>query len=332
MRDSHSTSVSPPRRALHGYFKQRLLTFFATTAVTGGALLAYPPTASAASGARNFESGAVNVPFTVPAGVTEITVRAVGARGMSHGGLEPLWRTEPPKGGAEYKTVFGGYGAVLTGVRISVTPGQVLYVNVPHQNTGGASDIRTSPTAQLTGSQVTDPRLIVAAGGGEAGRPTTTNSAGDIDGADGGNAGSAGYDRDGDSGFWPRFYFTSADILQIGAQGGLAGTDHSGGRGGRNDRYPRIFLHEFNGQNGSPGTGGTGGLELVSSSTPFISNAFSPQTGGRGGDGWFGGGGGGASDFAGASGGGGAGSNFAVSAANVSNDTTVSGPSVTIDY
>jgi hypothetical protein len=205
--------------------------------------------------------------FTVPAGVSSVQVMALGAPGASGGGAGPA-----------------GRGAVVN-APVSVTPGQVLYVEVGGAPTagganvcvsgiscvggfngggssrfggggGGASDVRTVARSDPTGTLAS--RLLVAAGGGGGGLPGE-----DCSGAAGGDAGAAG-----------------ATGCQSGGTGGGAGTSSAGGAGGAPS-----------GQAGDLGIGGQGG-------------GF---TGGGGGGGLYGGGGGGdvVGDNGGAGGGGG---------------------------
>ncbi|MEU9057272.1 hypothetical protein AB0D37_44310 [Streptomyces sp. NPDC048384] len=304
---SHPASTSPSGpRARQGRLKQRSLALFTAAAVIGGGFVAFSPAASAAPSHFKtiFGPGSANKPFTVPSGVTEIEVAAIGARGASH-------------------TAPGGFGAaVFAGIR--VTPGETLYVWVPAQNTGRAADVRTSPSAPLTGvpgipgGQGVDPRLIVAAGGGEAGHPI--GEWGDT--ATGGNAGSFKADSDG------------ANENISGAGGGLHGTDNSGGKGGKSFHGSNLYPGGFSidGNDGKPGYGGRGGFgQLWPGNHQY-------QPGGRGGDGWFGGGGGGGGigGSGGSGAGGGAGSSYITNsdavwttiATNVSNLD----PVVTISY
>ncbi|MFM1947703.1 MAG: hypothetical protein RL207_1986 [Bacteroidota bacterium] len=209
--------------------------------------------------------------WTVPAGVTSISVTLKGGKG---GG--PL----------------GGLGANITHPSIPVTPCQVLQINVGQAATaaaggwngggngytatpalyssfggGGGSDIRTTPYA-LTN------RLIVAAGGGgfAGGSSNYTASL---------TAGSAGCTA-GTNGLGSVFTIT----------GGMGGTQTAGGNGG-----PPWGGGGQAGGTGTLGTGGNGGVYL---SAP----------GGGGGGGYYGGGGGGSDGCCpgangGASGGGG---------------------------
>lgn len=172
----------------------------------------------------NFTGGAQT--FTVPAGVTQITVDARGASG----------------GGGTMGT--GGLGGRAQAI-LNVTPGQVLNLYVGGTTTtitggyngggsainstnarggGGASDIR------LGGTTLSE-RVLVAAGGGGAGTNCGNNNAG-------GNAGG----------------LTGADGWQCGSQSswvGFGGTQTAGGLLGNNQG-------QGCGTNGALGIGGTG--------------------------------------------------------------------------
>ena len=233
-------------------------------------------------------------PFTVPAGVSSIHVVAIGGRGG----------VGRPDGGG-----LGGFGAIAT-ADVSVTPGQVLYIEVAGNGSGpsgatagklgvngggtggdgsgvlsagggggggGASDIRTLPVSGGALSLAT--RLITAAGGGGG------------SGA-GGNGGAAG-----------------ADAPPPG--GGGAGTLAVGGNGG-----------SPNGSMGMFGAGGTGG-----------NGSAGGSTGGGGGGGGFYGGGGGAAFGAGSGGGGGGSTGFGSGVTGASSTPDTTGvPSVTLTY
>ena len=134
--------------------------------------------ACAASGARaatdtvSFSTGEHAI--VVPAGVTSLHAVAVGGQGGAVAGGLP---GAPP--------LAGGFGAVVTG-DIAVTPGETLYLEVggngqvanPFAGTGsgggGASDVRTQPFS--AGLTPTDPRLLVAAGGGGSGTGDATEA------------------------------------------------------------------------------------------------------------------------------------------------------------
>jgi hypothetical protein len=110
--------------------------------------------------------------FTVPVGVSSVSVTAVGA----------------PGGAGRNPGVTGGLGALVHNPALPVTPGADLSVDVgapgattgagglpdgglspyPAGGGGGSSALLTEPRADasLTGSSVSDSRLLVAGGGG----------------------------------------------------------------------------------------------------------------------------------------------------------------------
>ena len=234
--------------------------------------------------------------FTVPAGVTEVDVAALGAAGGTGSTNNP--------GPCAHNV--GGNGAQVTSL-LRVTPGEVLYVEVggqggdalvgPHGpgvhpaggsngggpggagnsigtggGGGGASDVRTVPAASGLSP---DTRLVVAGGGGGAGDDPGGCSLGGVGGATPGSGQSAG----------------------AGSGGGGAGGFASGGTAGSTPSACGPAAA------GSLGSGGTGGAVFSDN------NCFG---GGGGGGGYYGAGGGGAGDFFGGGGpgsGGGAGSN-----------------------
>ncbi|MER7585038.1 glycine-rich protein [Kitasatospora sp. NPDC097691] len=253
-----------------------------------------------------FASTGAEQTFTVPSGVTQVNVTAIGAAG----GLEGVNKTP------------GGRGAQVSGTLTGLSGGQTLYVEVggiPTLTTptcypispciggfngggsshyggggGGASDVRTQPrTTPLT---TIDSRLIVAAGGGGAGEVFSSSCTGGSQGGDAGQPGVTG--------------------VCSGGTGGGAGTATQGGPGGTSP----------SGSSGAPGTLGTGG------------DGGGPggfQTGGGGGGGYYGGGGGGdlninISPF-GSAGGGGGGSSL-VPAGGTGPTVTSAAASITISY
>ncbi|WP_406326749.1 hypothetical protein [Streptomyces sp. NBC_00203] len=255
--------------------------------------------ASAAPVTVTFTPGA-NQPFTVPSGVTQLTITATGAAGQNgtNGGV-------------------GGDGSTVTGT-VNVPSGTtILYVNVDTGGGtaggsfaeggagGGASDVRTcdstSPSCFLTGVTATDPRLIVAGGGGGGGAGVDLYPAPETTGGDAGVTGQTGGSRPNGGG---------------GGGGGTQTTPGAGGAACGN-------VGPVTSTPGTPGGGGTGG------------NGGDPYSGGGGGAGWFGGGGGGGcnqilSDGTEGPGGGGGGSNR-VPAGGTSGPAT--GPAaVTITY
>lgn len=216
---------------------------------------------------------------------------------------------------------IGGAGAEVTAM-VGVNPNSTVYVEVGGNGGngngvkayngggagsfgagggGGASDIRTCAAAScpLTGDVSTDPRLLVAGGGGE------------INTSNGGSGGNADYNSTNPPG-------NGGDGVTCQSQAGETASG-PGGAGATGSAA---------GGNGSAGQGGYG---------YFSKNADMSVGAGAGGGGWFGGGGGSLNQtlqgpFCG--GGGGSGSSYATSLAfNVGYGVNTSGsPSVTISY
>jgi hypothetical protein len=236
---------------------------------------------AATTGATTFTFTGHEQPYTVPAGVTNVRIVAVGAPGA-----------------ADVSGSVGGAGATTT-ADIPVTAGQVLYAEVggsgstdwngggapggisanpedgsPGGAGGDATDVRTN---SVTGSGSLATRVVVAGGGGGGGG--VSSDAGVL-GMNGGAAGSAGF---------PLGTECAGPFNTASDQGcaGAAGTSKAGGAGGAGSQHT--------GTAGELGTGGAGGQG---------------QTGGGGGGGgglYGGGGGGGQSDDGGNGGGGGGG-------------------------
>jgi hypothetical protein len=283
-----------------------------------GALLVAAAPVAAQSPVTQTYTSTTPTSFTVPTGVTSLTVQAIGGTGGNAIG----------PGGAVVAS--GGQGRVVNAT-IPVTPGEVLWIVVgaPGANAtqpfgggggGGASDIRTcqpgtSSCANGAGSLQT--RLVVAGGGGGAG--------GSAAGGDGGDA-----DNPGDDG------------VGIPGSGGNAGATNGGGQGGGGSSNP--------GATGTLGSGGAGGQEILLGQTTPPAGGGAGGTngggdgggangtfsgGGGGGAGWYGGGGGAGSapGSTGGGGGGGGGASYVTpSATNVSMSWTSNQPSITITY
>jgi hypothetical protein len=296
-------SVNPRKQASMGSLcdprprgRARNLRALGAGALGGVAVLAWLAGPVATAGAATTQSFTTpgQYAFTVPAGVTSVSVSAVGGAGGSCNGTT------------------GGEGAAAAGT-FAVQPGEQLLVGVagpggtcpvgagagvgasgvggggsgggsifPGAGGGGASEVGRGLLPSYSGGG--DGVLVVAAGGGGAG----ANS-------QGGNADAAGQAGPATTG-------GGAGT----APGGAAGADLDGGTG--------------NGQAGTFGFGGGGGSV--------------GQGGGGGGGGYYGGGGGaGASNGPGTSGGGGGSSFLAAGATNTSAPTpTTANPSVIITY
>jgi hypothetical protein len=253
--------------------------------------------------------------FTVPAGVTEITVVARGAKGAGYRAFDGghiMGALGVPLG---YKS-GDVYGGRLRAV-IPVTPREKLIVYVGGDASGeaggyngggagaydsfgglgggGASDVRE-------GGHTLSDRIVVAAGGGGFGNEAAEASCPTPIGGKGGNltggtgiGGRQGYDQCGGGG--------SGGTQSVGGSGGAGGTDcHPG----------------YDGEAGSNGTFGAGGSGGAGSSTGTSSGgSYSAPGGGGGGGGYYGGGGGGGSCdiygtwYGGVGGGAGGGSSYA---------------------
>jgi Glycine rich protein len=220
--------------------------------------------------------------FTVPSGVTQVTILADGAGGGSGTGYAP-----------------GGRGGHVHAV-VPVQSNETLYVYVGGVTNssgggfdgggnaeawgycggafggGGATDVRE-------GGQSLANRIVVAGGGGGAGGDLCSYTQGQ-GGPGGARTGGPGQNASG----------TGAGY------GGTGGTQTRGGLGGNGGSGS-----SGNGQRGKPGrlgVGGAGGKTVCDGRCP---------AGGAGGGGYYGGGGGGGGGYSGGSGGGaGGGSSF----------------------
>ena len=258
-------------------------------------------TVGCVTGSAKFSSTGTEQCYTVPAGVGEVDVVAVGGQGGTGVG-----------GGV------GGMGAKVSAV-MPVTPGESLFVEVAGSSAGisggyngggeggndvegegggggGASDVRTCSTTASScpgGLSSLESRLLVAAGGGGGGAGTRCETPGGAGGA----AGSPG-----------------AGSSPSGGGGGGAGTETEGGEGGEAEN--------------SIGTGGEGTL-----GSGGAGQAGGHCAGGGGGGGLYGGGGGGNAGGAVAGGGGGGGGSSFVGPLLQNGSITTSAtptPSVTV--
>lgn len=274
--------------------------------------------AGAATVTQTFDHTGRPQSFVVPDGIDSLEIVAIGGKGGSG------------QGAGESGSGIGGRGARVSGA-IAVEPGQRLWVQVGGNGIdfgcpgafddpagayngggrgggagggcsyqagggGGASDVRVCEPGQpcdepgdLLG------RLIVAAGGGGAGRFS------DLPSGAGGDALAAGE--------------TVVEPPRGPASGGGPGTDLDGGAGGAGGgSVPRAPAGA-----GTLGAGGAGATSIV----PALAH------GGGGGGGRYGGGGGGTSDYF--AGGGGGGSNLVPAGGTAELDDDGS-PQITIGY
>lgn len=266
--------------------------------------------------------------FVVPAGVTSLNVRAVGA----HGGTGDQNFNQARR--------VGGAGAVAT-ADLAVTPGQVLFIEVGGHGRdgadigaglggfngggggalangtgggagggGGASDVRTVPRSD---AESMASRLIVAGGGGGSGAQGSITAG--LAGA-GGASGQPGQDGE----------VTGATGPSRGGTGATPGAAGAGGAGGGSPTAGKA------GSAGVLGVGGGGGDGAVSGGGSV------GGAGGGGGGGVFGGGGGGGGAVGGGAapgaGGGGGSSGFGAGATSgvVGTAAFTDPPLVTVVY
>lgn len=227
--------------------------------------------------------------FTVPTGITSITVKMWGGGGG--GG-----------GGGRSSGAGDGAGAGFAQTTLSVTPGEALNITTGGGGGGGGGSSNSGAGGGGGGYSLVargSTSLIVAAGGGGGG------GGGRNSGVTGGNAGAGG----GTSGV--------SGGNATGANGGGAGTASSGGSGGTGGSNSGSAGGSLSGgdggdgrssngsdggeNNGGTGSGGSGGQNDVTSRY---------AGGGGGGSGYFGGGGGSGSDNSGGAGAGGGGSSY----------------------
>ncbi len=226
-----------------------------------------------------------NDTFTVPAGITSITVKSWGAGGGGGGA------------GRSSSGADGGGGGYSTSV-LSVTPGETLTVSVGGGGNGGVGTNNSGAggggggySAILRGST---PLLVAAGGGGGGGGGYNSGNTGGSAGGGGGMSGIAGGGG--------------------GGSGGTQGTGGSGGSGGSNSGSSGSYLLGGDGGDGRSSQGGDGGASNGGTTgggdggANDVTNRYAG--GGGGGGGYYGGGGGTGSSSRGAGGGGGGGSSY----------------------
>jgi hypothetical protein len=213
--------------------------------------------------------------FTVPAGVTEISVVARGAKGagkrIADGGR--VHAVIPVTPGETLVLYIGGDASGATGGFNGGGGGGGSAVS---GGGGGASDVREG------GTSLGD-RIIVSGGGGGAG-------------AYGHGTGGKGGGKTGGTGGCGQVPSSGSVCGQFGGAGGYGGAQSAGGQGGAGGQC--FTSYGTQGESGALGIGGNGSGE--------VSGAYG-SPGGGGGGGYYGGGGGGSGCSYGSSGGGGGG-------------------------
>jgi len=293
----------------------------------GGALAAGAIAAGASDPQETFTfTSAGEHAFTVPGGVSALTVTAVGGKGGD--GYEP-----GTLGGT------GGYGAAASGA-LTVTGGEPLYAEVAGNGAsghvepggdgasagggGGASDVRTAPVGAGLSP---DPRRIVAGGGGGGGGQSWSTVCGTSAAeAQGGNGGGGGADGTNGS-------LNVSGCVDTPGKAGRGATASAGGNGGASGGIGQASGPP--GADGALGAGGDGGAGDLGDANQAAGGTGGggaaasasgktgdPGGGGGGGGLYGGGGGGGATSAAGGGGGGGGGSNLVPAGGTATTDTT----------
>ncbi|MFY9719139.1 MAG: hypothetical protein WAK16_05780 [Candidatus Cybelea sp.] len=265
------------------------LSIAALAACNGNTLLSSSP--GGPHGSQIFKYTGVAQTFTVPTGVTRVTITAYGGRGAG----------EVVSGGPP-----GGLGATVKAT-ISVRPGQSLTVFVGGKANGGNGGFNGGADGAYGGGGSSDvrfgkgtlsERIVVAGGGGGTGGLGLLYDS-YSEPCPGGKAGKGGTKIGGSGGYGGC----------IAGGGGAGGSNAAGGFGGRGGPNGGASLGGSPGCSGSVGVRGT----LLDGGAAGTTCAAS---GGGGGGGYYGGGGGGSGGCCGdptgfgAGGGGGGGSSF----------------------
>lgn len=300
------THTRDPRTALRSRVSKAVVAlalvaggFAAPTLISPQPAHALDPTTFTYTGAEQL--------YTVPAGISQVTITAIGGKGSNPygaGGTSGYGATVTatvtlPAGTTTLYVEVGGNGGTFVDNGGWNGGGQGAYYGTLASagGGGGASDVRTQP--RTTALSTTDTRLVVAGGGGGGGRNNACATQ-----PDGGEAGlasitGAGIGGAGDYGAAACTY-NAAPYTAVGGDGGFGSP---GGAAGTSATA------------GTLGQGGAGGGYFW---------------GGGGGGGYYGGGGGATGNYTG--GGGGGGSSFWVTGStgtSMSTDTT-GVPSITI--
>jgi hypothetical protein len=245
--------------------------------------------------------------YTVPSGVTSLTVKMWGGGGG--GG-----------GGAATAAGAAGGGAGYVTATLSVTPGEVLNVYVGGGGAGGSynnggNDAGSGGGGGGYSSLYRSSTILALAGGGGGGGGARQGTAGGAGGAGGGTTAVAGTTVGNGAGGGAGTASAGGTGGTGGNNGGSNGSSLTGGAGadGRS-----AAGNDGGGAAGGLATGGAGGLANVNTTRPG---------GGGGGAGYFGGGGGGSTTSAtgNAGGGGGGGSSRTDGSATSVTNTVGSG-------
>lgn len=327
--------------------------------IAGSSAMALNVTAAAAADpATTFTYTGSAQRYQVPADVCSVTIDAFGAQGGTgspaiedeqDGPAGPI--AAAPQAAALFTPVPGGLGGEATAT-ITVTPGEVLAVNVGGQ--GGAGTTTPPGDSSHTGGEGgaagwngggTGGDGAWGGGGGGGGGASDVRQGGTdltnrvvVAGGGGGTGGMSGdpyYDPQpvGGVGGNPATKGTDGNAHEeaTNAIGGGPGTATAGGTGGSGSIVtdPDVTYPVFSGTDGVSGLGGNGGSQTYNPEDELSDFAG----GGGGGGGLFGGGGGGAGWYPGAGGGGGSslGTTSAAGARSGDGEVTITALSGTCD-
>ncbi len=264
----------------------KILAALAGIGLVGAAVVAVPTAAQAAPSTEtvtfSYTGGLQS--FTVPAGITQLTITATGAEG-GLGGRD-----------SQGEPIPGGYKGRVTGT-IDVTPGQVISVSVGGGGSRGASSTSAqsrasagySPLSGYSGGQGGMPGNRGSSGGGGGGGAATVLVVGDnkiVAGGAGGGGGSGQWEplvgRQAEASHSPRTDTTSTtgqngyDVMLVcnnNCDGGGSGAGGGGAQGGKQGtvEFGTGTYTEWLGYGGFPGSNSTGGLAGLNTNYVFFS-------------------------------------------------------------
>lgn len=252
--------------------------------------------------------------FTVPTGVSSITVKMWGAGGGGGAG----------GGAATSQSTSGGNGGgagYATGT-VSVTAGEVLYIDVGSSGAAGGTTHNAGNGGGYSALRRSDgTKLIVAAGGGGGGGAygTTVNGGAGGSGGTTGNAGAKATTGGGGGGGATGAAAGNGGTAGTNGTAGSVGAQYGGGNGGGYSLTScATAVTNTQGGNGGIGAGGGGGRYNSTTTTECMG-------GGGGGGGYYGGGGGGSTGSNSTNrsgGGGGGGSSYAAGTGVIGGSTS----------
>lgn len=297
-----------PRWSRAGAVRRAARSVLATVgvgAVAAAGLVAFSVPAHAATTSYNWPG---SHQFTVPAGVTTLSVVVKGANGG--GGFSSTGVVNN-----------GGQGAKLSG-SVDVTAGMTVYLWVGGNGADGRSgSVGGGGGGYSSISRAIGARPLVVAGAGGGG----TFAADGVTSRPGGNGGVAGSSSGGGRG---GYQFDEAANGGLGPIGGAAGGDaagRGGGNGSAGDAAP------VDGGAGGGGFGGAGGSAGILPNEGGGDSGGDGSTGGGGGGGYAGGGGGDGWLVGGVTGAGGGGSSYPPDVTTEAT-TTTEAPFISITY